>query len=35
MRAITVIPNESGTARLDDFPEPPPSDGAVLGGHDD
>lgn len=30
MRAITVIPNERGTARLDEVPEPSGSDGSVL-----
>jgi threonine dehydrogenase-like Zn-dependent dehydrogenase len=30
MRAITVIPNERDTARLDEVPEPPASDGSVL-----
>jgi threonine dehydrogenase-like Zn-dependent dehydrogenase len=30
MRAITVSPGIVNSARLDDVPEPPPSDGAVL-----
>ena len=30
MRAITVWPGVANSARLDDIPEPPPSDGAVL-----
>ena len=30
MRAITVSPGVAESARLDDVPEPPPSDGAVL-----
>ena len=30
MRAITVVPRQAGTARLDDVPEPDPSQGAVL-----
>ena len=30
MRAITVIPGQAGSARLDDVPEPPPEEGAVL-----
>jgi glucose 1-dehydrogenase len=30
MRAITVVPGESGSARLDDVGEPPVEDGAVL-----
>jgi threonine dehydrogenase-like Zn-dependent dehydrogenase len=30
MRAITVIPKKQGTARLDDIPEPPLSDGPIL-----
>ena len=30
MRAITVVPGQAGSARLDDVPEPDPSEGAVL-----
>jgi threonine dehydrogenase-like Zn-dependent dehydrogenase len=30
MRAITVIPGQEGSARLDDVPEPPTDDGPVL-----
>lgn len=30
MRAITVLPGQPRSARLDDMPEPPLSDGAVL-----
>lgn len=30
MRALTVIPKQPGSARLDDFPEPSPKKGAVL-----
>jgi glucose 1-dehydrogenase len=30
MRAITVIPGQAGSARLDDVPEPPADAGAVL-----
>ena len=30
MRAITVVPRQAGSARLDDVPEPDPSEGAVL-----
>ena len=30
MRALTVIPEKSGSARLDDVPEPPIEDGPVL-----
>jgi glucose 1-dehydrogenase len=30
MRAITVWPGVANSARLDDIPEPPLSDGAVL-----
>ena len=30
MRAITVVPGQAGSARLDDVPEPDPSQGAVL-----
>jgi glucose 1-dehydrogenase len=30
MRAITVVPGQKGSARLDDFAEPDPSRGAVL-----
>ncbi|MGA7487488.1 MAG: glucose 1-dehydrogenase [Xanthobacteraceae bacterium] len=30
MRAITVSPGVANSARLDDLPEPPPSDGAVV-----
>jgi threonine dehydrogenase-like Zn-dependent dehydrogenase len=30
MRAITLSPGIADSARLDDVPEPPPSDGAVL-----
>jgi threonine dehydrogenase-like Zn-dependent dehydrogenase len=30
MRAITIEPGVPGSARLDEVPEPPPSDGAVL-----
>ena len=30
MRAITLIPGQDGSARLDDVPEPSPEDGAVL-----
>jgi len=30
MRAITLSPGVANSARLDEVPEPPPSDGAVL-----
>lgn len=30
MRAITVTPGVANSARLEDVPEPPPSDGAIL-----
>jgi threonine dehydrogenase-like Zn-dependent dehydrogenase len=30
VRALTVIPGQTGSARLDDVPEPPPDAGAVL-----
>ncbi len=30
MRALTVIPGKSGSARLDEVPDPPPGDGPVL-----
>ena len=30
MRAITVIPKQQGSLRLDDVPEPPAGDGEVL-----
>ncbi len=30
VRAITVLPGQAGTARLDDIPEPPLDDGPVL-----
>src|SRR6266702_6384433 len=30
MRAITVLPGAANSARLDDIPEPPLSDGAIL-----
>ena len=30
MRALTVIPGESSSIRLDELPAPPASDGAVL-----
>lgn len=30
MRAITVVPKQKGSLRLDDVPEPPASDGDVL-----
>jgi threonine dehydrogenase-like Zn-dependent dehydrogenase len=30
MRAITVLPGVPHSARLDDVPEPPPADGAIL-----
>ncbi|WP_435011738.1 glucose 1-dehydrogenase [Tundrisphaera lichenicola] len=30
MRALTVIPRKSGSARLDEVPEPPVEDGSVL-----
>src|SRR4051812_26349967 len=30
MRALTVVPGQSGSARLDDVPEPPAGDGPVL-----
>jgi glucose 1-dehydrogenase len=30
MRALTVAPGLAGSARVEDIPEPPPSDGAVL-----
>ncbi len=30
MRAITVLPGVANSARLDDIPPPPPSDGAIL-----
>src|SRR5262249_44659977 len=30
MRAVTISPGVAHSARLDDVPEPPPSDGAVL-----
>ena len=30
MRAITVVPGQPGSARLEEVPEPPPSGGAIL-----
>ena len=30
MRAITVVPGQAGSARLDEVPEPPAEEGAVL-----
>lgn len=30
MRALTVVPKQAGSARLDEVPEPPATDGAVL-----
>jgi threonine dehydrogenase-like Zn-dependent dehydrogenase len=30
MRALVVTPGHAGTARLDDVPEPPATDGAIL-----
>ncbi len=30
VRAITVIPGQAGSARLDEVPEPPPTDGPLL-----
>jgi threonine dehydrogenase-like Zn-dependent dehydrogenase len=30
MRALTLVPGRSGTARLDEWPEPPPDEGEVL-----
>jgi threonine dehydrogenase-like Zn-dependent dehydrogenase len=30
MKAITVVPHEAGSARLEDFPEPDARDGSVL-----
>ena len=30
MRALTILPGVADSARVDDVPEPPPSDGAVL-----
>ncbi len=30
MRAVTPIPCQAGSARLDGVPEPPPDDGPVL-----
>ena len=30
MRAVTVIPGQTGSAALTDMPEPPPDDGPVL-----
>ena len=30
MRALTVAPNVANSARVEDVPEPPSSDGAVL-----
>ena len=30
MRALTVVPRQSGSARLDDVPDPPVDDGPVL-----
>jgi glucose 1-dehydrogenase len=30
MKALTVVPGQAGSARLDDVPEPPESDGPVL-----
>ena len=30
MRALTVVPGESNSIRLDELPAPPASDGAVL-----
>jgi glucose 1-dehydrogenase len=30
MKAITVEPNKTGTARLEDVPEPDPRNGSVL-----
>ena len=30
MRALTIVPRQTGSARLDDVPEPPLEDGAVV-----
>ncbi len=30
MRALTVVPGQAGSARLDDVPDPPPESGPVL-----
>ena len=30
MKAVTVVPGQAGSARLDDVPDPPESDGPVL-----
>ena len=30
MRAITILPGVANSARLDDVPEPPVCDGAIL-----
>jgi len=30
MRAVTVLPGVAGSVRLDELPEPPPTDGAIL-----
>jgi threonine dehydrogenase-like Zn-dependent dehydrogenase len=30
MRALTVVPGESNSIRLDELPAPPASDGVVL-----
>ena len=30
MRALTVVPGESNSIRIDELPAPPASDGAVL-----
>ena len=30
MRALTVRPGERGSARIEDLPEPPESDGGLL-----
>jgi glucose 1-dehydrogenase len=30
MRALTVIPGQAGSARLEEVPEPPVADGPVL-----
>ena len=30
MKAITILPGTSGSARLDEFSDPPASDGPVL-----
>ena len=30
MRAITVLPRQAGSARMDDVPEPVPEEGPVL-----